>query len=71
MQEKAERGGHDRWLSAEQEGVDEAEDVEELVIVTGTITQEEGENFTLRPAVQILQPRIEEVGEMFILLLFF
>lgn len=41
MQEKAECGSHDRWLSAEQEGVDEAKDVEELVIVTRTITQEE------------------------------
>lgn len=55
-QEEAEGGGHDGRVVADQEGVQQGQDVEELLLRLGPVAPEDPQNLTLTPNVALLQP---------------
>lgn len=56
VQEQAEGGGHDRGLVADQRGVQQGQDVEELVLRLWPVTLEDPQHLTLTPNIRLLQP---------------
>lgn len=56
VEEKAEGGGHDRRLRADQRRIQQGQDVKELVLRLRTVTLENPQHLTLTPNVGLLQP---------------
>lgn len=56
VEEEAEGGGHDRRLRADQRGIQQGQDVKELVLRLWTVTLEGPQHLTLTPNIRLLQP---------------